>query len=119
MTTRAPAVLINMYFLADITNKVPIYVHFVEKLQTFDLRALGGSFCRKLGWGHFILFYDRDLLPLTIHGVLAGVLVGDQFYPTTFSFPDKICVKEVRNRHSIINVYCYDKRHQILQNVKL
>ena len=37
--------------LADITKKVPIYVHFVEKLQTFDLRALGGSFCRKFGRG--------------------------------------------------------------------
>ena len=35
-----------MYFLADITKKVPIYVHFVEKLQTFDLRALWGSFCQ-------------------------------------------------------------------------
>ena len=44
-----------MYFLADITKKVPIYVHFVEKLQTFDLRALGGS----LDGGQFILFYDR------------------------------------------------------------
>ena len=50
-----------MYFLADITKKVPIYVHFVEKLQTFDLRAFGGSFCRKFGWGQFILFYDRAL----------------------------------------------------------
>ena len=45
-----------MYFLADITKKVPIYVHFVEKLQTFDLRALGGSFCRKFGWGAVYTF---------------------------------------------------------------
>ena len=43
-------------FLADITKKVPIYVHFVEKLQTFDLRALGGSFCRKFGWGAVYTF---------------------------------------------------------------
>ena len=47
---------ISMYFLADITKKVPIYVHFVEKLQTFDLRALGGSFCRKFGWGAVYTF---------------------------------------------------------------
>ena len=45
-----------MYFLADITKKVPIYVHFVEKLQTFDLRALGGSFNRKFGWGAVYTF---------------------------------------------------------------
>ena len=37
--------------LADITKIVPIYVHFDEKLQTFDLRALGGSFCQKFLWG--------------------------------------------------------------------
>ena len=42
--------------LADITKKVPIYVHFVKKLQTFDLRALGGSFCRKFGWGAVYTF---------------------------------------------------------------
>ena len=41
--------------MADITKKVPIYVHFVEKLQTFDLRALGGSFAErgfKIGHRH-------------------------------------------------------------------
>ena len=43
-------------FLANITKKVPIYVHFVEKLQTFDLRALAGSFCRKFGWGAVYTF---------------------------------------------------------------
>ena len=43
-------------FLADITKKVPIYVHFVKKLQTFDLRALGGSFCRKFEWGAVYTF---------------------------------------------------------------
>ena len=49
-----------MYFLADITQKkVPIYVHFVKKLQTFDLRALGGSFVENMDGGQFILFYDR------------------------------------------------------------
>ena len=47
---------ISMYFFADITQKVPIYVHFVEKLQTFDLRALGGSFCRKFGLGAVYTF---------------------------------------------------------------
>ena len=51
-----------MYFLADITKKVPIYIHFVEKLQTFDLRALGGSFCQNFDGGQFILFYDRALM---------------------------------------------------------
>ena len=50
---------INMYFLADITKKVPIYIHFVEKLQTFDLRALGAVFVENLDGGQFILFYDR------------------------------------------------------------
>ena len=45
-----------MYFLADITKIVPIYVHFVKKLQTFDLRALGGSFCRKFEWGAVYTF---------------------------------------------------------------
>ena len=49
-----------MYFLADITKKVPIYVHFVEKLQTFDLRALGAVFVENLDGGQFILFYDRE-----------------------------------------------------------
>ena len=48
-----------MYFLADITKKVPIYIHFVEKLQTFDLRALGAVFVENLDGGQFILFYDR------------------------------------------------------------
>ena len=47
-----------MYFLADITKKVPIYVHFVEKLQTFDLRALGGSFCRKFIWVGGSLYFS-------------------------------------------------------------
>ena len=45
-----------MYFLADITKKVPIFVHFVEKLQTFDLRALGGSFSQKFRWGAVYAF---------------------------------------------------------------
>ena len=49
--------------MANITKKVTIYVYFAEKLQTFDLRALGGSFCRKFGWGQFILFYDRGKKP--------------------------------------------------------
>ena len=40
-------------FLADITKKVPIYVHFVKKLQTFYLRALGDSF---FGWGAVYTF---------------------------------------------------------------
>ena len=29
---------------------------FVKKLQTFDLRALGGSFCWKFGWGAVYTF---------------------------------------------------------------
>ena len=45
-----------MYSLADITKKVPIYVHFVEKLQTFDLRALGGSFFSKIWMGAVYTF---------------------------------------------------------------
>ena len=45
--------------MADITKKVPIYVHFVEKLQTFDLRTLGPVFVEKSDGGQLILFYDR------------------------------------------------------------
>ena len=45
-----------MYFLADITKKVPIYVHFVKKLQTFDLRALGGQFLSKIWMGGSLYF---------------------------------------------------------------
>ena len=44
--------------MADITKKVPIYVHFVEKLKTFDLRAVGGSFVENFDVGQVILFYD-------------------------------------------------------------
>ena len=40
-----------MYFLADIAKKVPIYIRFVKKLQSFDLRALGGSFVENLDGG--------------------------------------------------------------------
>ena len=43
-------------FWLILPKKVPIYVHFVKKLQTFDLRALGGSFCRKFEWGAVYTF---------------------------------------------------------------
>ena len=43
--------------LLEQTNRQTVnYVHFVEKLQTFDLRALGGSLCRKFGWGAVYTF---------------------------------------------------------------
>ena len=68
--------------LADITKKIPIYVHFVEKLQIFDLRALGGSFCRKFGWGAFYTFlwpgpFAREC---NMWSTLSGTSSGDKFH---------------------------------------
>ena len=76
-----------MYFLADITKKVPIYVHFVIKLQTFELRALGGSFCRKFGWGAVCTFLwpgsnvslVNPLLPNRYHCMsIDWIIIGKQ-----------------------------------------
>ena len=36
-----------------------------------------------------------------------------------FPFTYEVCVKEVRKRHSEVNVYCHVNRLHILQNVKL
>ena len=47
-------ILTNGAALAE--RRLTIYVHFVKKLQTFDLRALGGSFCRKFEWGAVYTF---------------------------------------------------------------
>ena len=69
-----------MYFLADITKKVPIYVHFVEKLQSFDLRALGGSFCRKIRSGEVYTFLWPGCISLKISSQTSWLKKGHWVY---------------------------------------